>query len=125
MDFVEGLPLSELKYLILVVVDGFTKYAHFIAMNYPISVKSVAKEFVDNTFKLHGLPTIILTNRDVIFTSNLWQQLFKTPGVKLYPSLAYHPQTHGQTERVNQCLENYLRCMSFDQLITPKCRGSM
>jgi hypothetical protein len=125
MDFVEGLPFSKLKYLILVVVDRFTKYAHFIGMNYTISVKSVAKAFAENTFRLHGLPTVILTKRDKIFTSNLWQQLFKTPGVKLHLSSAYHPQTDGQTERVNQCLENYLRCMSFDQLITPKCRGSM
>ena len=115
MDFVEGLPLSEHKDLILVVVDRFTKYAHFISMKHPISVQSVARAFRDNIFKLHGLPTIIVTNRDRIFTSTLWQDLFKSLGVKLHFSTSYHPQTDGQTERVNQCLENYISNMAFLQ----------
>lgn len=63
MDFVEG---------ILVVVDRFTKYSHFIAMKHPITVNSVAKAFIDNIFQLHGLPSVIVTDRDRIFTSHLW-----------------------------------------------------
>jgi transposase InsO family protein len=101
MDFVEGLPLSNNKDLLLVVVDRFTKYSHFIPLKHPIPVKSVAKAFVDNIFKLHGLPTVIVTDCDRIFTSNLWQSLFKSLGVKLHLSTAYHPQTNDQTERVN------------------------
>ena len=115
MDFVEGLPKSEHKNMILVVVDRFTKYGHFIAMRHPITVQTVAQAFTDNVFKLHGLPTVIVTDRDRIFTSNLWQKLFTKMGVKLHMSTSYHPQTDGQTERVNQCLENYLRCMAFAQ----------
>lgn len=115
MDFVEGLPTSDHKNMILVVVDRFTKFAHFIAMKHPINVRTVAKSFIDNIFKLHGLPTVIVTDRDKIFTSHLWQDLFKALGVKLHMSTSYHPQTDGQTERVNQCLENYLRCMAFAQ----------
>jgi hypothetical protein len=94
MDFVEGLPVSENKDIILVVVERFTKYAHFISMKHPINVKSVAKAFTDNIFKLHGLPTGIVTGRDRIFTSKLCQGLFKTLGVKFHFSTSYHPQIY-------------------------------
>jgi hypothetical protein len=78
MDSVEGLPVSNNKDMILVVVERFTKFAHFIALKHPITVKVVAKAFTDNMFKLHGLPMVIVTDRDRIFTSNLWRELFKT-----------------------------------------------
>jgi hypothetical protein len=81
MDFVEGLPLSENKDMILVVVDRFTKYAHFISMKHPITAKTMAKAFSEHIFKLHGLPTVMVTDRDIIFTSALWQDLFKSLGV--------------------------------------------
>ena len=110
MDFVEGLPKSEHKNLILVVVDRFTKCAHFVAMKHPITVRTVAQAFTDNIFKLHGLPTVIVTDRDMIFTSNLWQHLFNKMGVKLHMSTSYHPESDGQTERVNQQIECYLWC---------------
>lgn len=115
MDFMEGLPTSHNKNMILVVVDRFTKYNHFIPMKHPITANTVAKAFTDNIFKLHGLPAVIVTDRDKIFTSKLWQDLFKKLGIKLHMSTSYHPQSDGQTERVNQCLENYLRCMAFIQ----------
>jgi hypothetical protein len=115
MDFIEALPLSHHKDMILVVVDRFTKYAHFIAMKHPINAHTVAKAFTDHVFKYHGLPCVIVSDRDKIFTSNLWQSLFKAMGVKLHFTTSYHPQTDGQTERVNQCLENYLRNMAFLQ----------
>jgi len=114
MDFIEGLPKSQGKDVILVVVDRFTKYAHFISISHPYTAQDIVTIFLDNVFKLHGLPKIIVTDRDPIFTSNVWQALFKALEVKLHLSSAYHPQTDGQTERVNQCLENYLRCMCFN-----------
>jgi transposase InsO family protein len=115
MDFVEGFPKSSGKEVILVVVDRLTKMAHFIALSHPYSVQTVAQAFMDNIFKLHGPPVIIVTDRDRIFTSNMWQAMFKSLNVKLKLSTAYHPQTDGQTERVNQCLESYLRCMVFQE----------
>ena len=117
MDFVEGLPKSNNTDVILVVVDRFTKYAHFLALSHPFTVSDVITLFLEHIFKLHGLPAVIVTDRDRVFTSNLWRALFKSLGIKLHLSTSYHPETDGQTERVNQCLENYLRCMCFN---TPK-----
>jgi transposase InsO family protein len=105
LDFVEGLPRSEGKDVILVVVDRFTKYAHFIPLSHPYTMKQVADLFQENIARLHGQPSVIVSDRDRVFTSGLWQNLFKAMGVKLHLSSAYHPQTDGQTERVNQCLE--------------------
>ncbi|KAK4388623.1 Retrovirus-related Pol polyprotein from transposon [Sesamum angolense] len=111
MDFVEGLPPSEGKDSILVIVDRLTKYSHFLPLKHPYTASSIAKTFFDNIYKLHGLPVSIVTDRDRVFTSRLWKELFSMAGVSLDMSSANHPQTDGQTERVNQCLENYLRCM--------------
>ena len=115
MDFIEGLPKSNGKEVILVVVDRYTKYGHFIPLQHPYTMHTVALAFIDNVFKLHGPPISIVTDRDRIFTSNMWQGIFKAMKVKLRLSTAYHPQSDGQTERVNQCLENYLRCMAFQE----------
>lgn len=112
MDFIEGLPNSGGKEVILVVVDRFTKYAHFIPISHPYSVLTVAQAVVDNIIKLHGPPKMIISDRDRIFTSKLWKDIFAALQVELRYSSAYHPQTDGQTERVNQCLETYLRCMT-------------
>ena len=117
IDFIEGLPKSNGKDVILVVVDRFTKYAHFISLAHPYTVAQIVTVLTDNVFKLHGMPVVMVTDRDRIFTSNMWQSMFKAMDVKLHLSTSYHPQTDGQTERVNQCLENYLRCMCFT---TPK-----
>ena len=113
MDFIEGLPKSQGKDVILVVVDKFTKYAHFIPLSHPYSVHTVTQAVIDNVIKLHGPPTVIISDRDRIFTSSLWKAIFKAFQVDLRFSSAYHPQSDGQTERVNQCLESYLRCMTF------------
>jgi transposase InsO family protein len=113
MDFIEGLPNSHGKEVILVVVDKLTKYAHFIPLAHPYTVQTVADAFIEHVLKLHGPPVVIISDRDRIFTSNLWKSIFSALNVKLRYSSSYHPQTDGQTERVNQCLENYLRCMTF------------
>lgn len=112
MDFIEGLPNSQGKDVIMVVVDRFTKYSHFIPLSHPYSVLSVAQAFVDNIIRLHGPPKLIISDRDRIFTSQLWKDIFSALKVELRYSTAYHPQTDGQTERVNQCLETYLRGMT-------------
>jgi hypothetical protein len=115
MDFVEGLPKSRGKDVILVVVDRLTKYAHFIPLSHPFTVHKIATLFMTHIHKLNGFPQRIVTDRDRIFTSKLWQELFKSLKVQLNLSTAYHPETDGQTERVNQCLEQYLRSMTFKE----------
>lgn len=89
MDFIEGLPKSNGKEIILVVVERYTKYAHFIALSHPYSVHTVTQAFVDiNVFKLHGPPVNIVTDRAKIFTSNMWQDIFKAMRIKLRLSIA-------------------------------------
>lgn len=110
LDFVEGLPMSRGYNSILVVVDKLTRYAHFIALRHPFSALQVAKAYMDNVFKLHGPPDRMVSDRDRIFTSRVWQELAKLTRTTLNISSARHPQTDGTTERVNQCMELYLRC---------------
>jgi hypothetical protein len=110
VDFIEGLPKSEGFSVILVVVDRFTKFAHFIPLKHPYTAQTGAKAVFEQVVRLHGLPCSIVSNRDRVFTSNFWTELFGIVGTKLAMSSAYHPHTDGQTNRVNQCLEMYLRC---------------
>lgn len=110
MDFVEGLPMSGHANCILVVIDSFTKYAHFLSLKHPFTAAGVAKLFLDQIYRLHGLPLSIVSYRDPVFTSRFWKELFDLAGVKLQMSSSYHPQSDGQTERVNQTMETFLRC---------------
>lgn len=110
MDFVEGLPQSGRFNAILVIVDLFIKYAHFLGLRHPFTAASVASLFMQNIYRLQGMPSAIVSDRDRVFTSKLWTELFKLSQVELRISTAYHPQSDGQMERVNQCLETFLRC---------------
>lgn len=77
LDFIEGLPISHNFNYILVVVDKFSKYAHFVALKHPFTALQVAIAYMEHIFKLHGLPEALISDRDRIFTSNVWQELFK------------------------------------------------
>jgi hypothetical protein len=115
MDFVEGLPKSDGKDVVLVVVDRLTKYAHFLPLSHQYTVHKVADLFINNIIKLHGPPTVITTDRDSLFLSKLWTEIFTAMKISLHFSTSYHPESDGQTERVNQCMEQYLRCMAFQE----------
>jgi hypothetical protein len=94
----------------MVVVDRLSKYAHFMPISHPFTAAKVGNIFVLNVFILHGLPCSIVSDKDAIFTSSFWQELFKLEGTNLSMSTVYHPQKDGQTKVVNKCLEHYLRC---------------
>lgn len=110
LDFVEGLPTSGHANCVLVAVNSFTKYAHFIPLHHPFTAVVVAKAYMNQVYKLHGLPQAIVSDRDRIFTSAFWKELFKLAGVALHMSSSYHPQSDGQTERLNQSMETFLHC---------------
>jgi hypothetical protein len=111
MDFIEGFPCVGGKSVILTMVNRFSKYAHFIPLGHLYTVVSVAKAFFNNIVKLHGIPCSIISDRDPVFTSTFWTELFCLSGVQLRMSMTFHPQTDGQSEVTNRIVGVYLRCL--------------
>ena len=105
MDFIVGLPNSSGVTNILVVVDRFTKYAHFGALPNHYTTIKVAELFANMGIRLHGLPRSIVSDRDPIFTSMFWKKLFELMDTTLKMSSTYNPETDGQIEVTNRYLE--------------------
>ena len=115
MDFIVGLPKTAKGHtMIWVIVDRLTKSAHFIPGKSTFSVSKWAQIYVREVVRLHGVPVSIVSDRDPRFTSNFWKSLQTALGTRLDFSTAFHPQTDGQTERLNQVLEDMLRACALD-----------
>ncbi|GMI80799.1 hypothetical protein HRI_001749200 [Hibiscus trionum] len=115
MDFVSGLPLSpSKKNSVWVIVDRFTKCAHFLVVNTTDSLDKLANLYIREIVRLHGVPKSIVSDRDLRFTARFWSCLHSALGSHLHFSTSYHPQSDGQSERVIQVLEDMLRCCVID-----------
>ncbi|XP_040244116.3 uncharacterized protein [Aegilops tauschii subsp. strangulata] len=84
----------------------------FLPLAHPYTAATVAQLYMSQIYKLHGFPGAIISDRDPVFTSHFWRELFRYAGTELRMSTSNHPQTDRQTERVNQCLETFLRCFT-------------
>ena len=93
----------------VVFVDKLTKMVRLARCKKEVTTMEYAQIFVDNVFRLHGLPKVIISERDPRFTGKFWRALFDLLGTDLRFSTAFHPQTDGQSERMIQMLENFLR----------------
>ncbi|KAK8619690.1 hypothetical protein V6N13_135972 [Hibiscus sabdariffa] len=126
MDFVTGLPLTPSKKdSVWVIVDRLTKSAHFIPVRTNYTVDKLAKLYISEIVRLHGVPLSIISDRDPKLTSRFWQALHDALGTNLNFSTAFHPQTDGQSERVIQILEDMLRgcVIDFRELYDRKILG--
>lgn len=119
MDFIEKLPKSWGKELIRIIVDRLAKYSHFIALAYPISASSLAHNFEEEVYRLHRLPSYIVPDRGTIFTRTFWKELMQKLSIQQQLSTSYHPQTDGQSEKVNQCLVSDVCVGAFQKLGVP------
>jgi len=115
MDVIKGLPKVHRKFVILTVVDRI--YAHFIALGHLYTAASVARVFFEGIVCLHGFPTFIVNDRDPVFTSNMWHDLFKQAGVKFLLSTAFNTQMDGQSEVVNKVIATLATAARSPQLL--------
>jgi len=108
IDIIGPLPRSNEMNAIVVIIDWFTKMIRLKATTTNVSLEGIAKIYRDKIWKLHGIPRKILSDRGPQFTSKFMEELTKALGIKRQLSTAYHPQTDGQTERINQEIGMFL-----------------
>jgi hypothetical protein len=110
MDFIVGLPNTSRHHdSIWVIVDRLTKIAHFLPVHTTQKTEKYVEIYIHQIVRLHGIPRTIVLDREASFVARFWEQLQKSLGTTVIRNSAYHPQTDGQTERVNQILEDMLR----------------
>jgi hypothetical protein len=110
IDFIVGLSMTVRNFdLIWVIVDRLSKSAHFIPVNTNYKVQKYAEIYIARVLCLHGVLKMIISDRGSQFVAHFWEQLHASLGTRLIHSSAYHPETDGQTERVNQILKDILR----------------
>lgn len=114
MDFITHLHRVEGKSVILVAVDRFSKICHLGPLPANFNATTIADLFIQLVVKLHGILKTIVLDKDKVFTSRSWEALHKASGTTLCMSTNYHPQTDGQTEVVNKCIEMFLRATVHD-----------
>ena len=115
MDFVVGLPRTTGQHdSAWIIVDRFTKSAHFLPVKTTYTVEQYAELYVKEIVRLHGAPRSIVSDRDPTFTSKFWGSLQRAMGTRLKFSTAFHPQTDGQSERTIQILEDMMRACVLD-----------
>ena len=108
VDFVVELPLSFGHDAVMTVVDSVSKRAHFILMHTTVTAEGTARLFLHQVWKLHGLPKCVVSDRGPQFVACFTRELYCLLGIKLASSTAWHPQTDGQMEHINQELDQYL-----------------
>ena len=112
LDFVTGLPPSDGKTVILTVIDRFSKTAQLIALPTLPTAKETAEVMLHHVFRLHGLPSDVVSDRGPQFTSHFWSEFCSLLGATVSLSSGFHPQSNGQAERMNQEMETALRCLA-------------
>ena len=115
VDFVTGLPPSEGNSVILTIIDRFSKAAHCVALPKLPSASETGNLLVQHVFRIHGIPSDIVSDRGPQFTSQVWKAFCTALGATVSLSSGFHPQTNGQVERWNQELETTLRCLASSQ----------
>jgi len=108
VDFVVELPLSSGHDMVMTVVDSVSKRAHFIPTHMTVTMEGAARLFLHQVWKLHSLLKYVVSDRRPQFVARFTRELYRLLGIKLASSTVWHPQTNGQTERVNQELDQYL-----------------
>ena len=115
VDFVVELPLSSRHDAVMTVMDSVSKRAYFILTHTTVTAEGAARLFLHQVWKLHGLPKYVVSDRGPQFVAHFTRELYQLLGIKLASSTAWHPQTDGQMEHVNQELDQYLQLFVNEQ----------
>jgi len=108
MDFITALPISNKKDTLRVIIDRLTKMGHFVACPSTMNLEDLPDHFLRQVIRPHGLPSNIVSDRGSLFTSDFWKRVMEALGISRNLNIAFHPQRHGQMERANATLEQYL-----------------